>query len=109
MNLVVGNLQAQEGEKIQGFLKIVNTDIEVPCTLINGSKEGKTVVITGGTHGGEYPGIEAAIQLAKELCPKDVAGNIVILHPLNLPAFRAKLQYVGPFDGKNLNREFHLF
>ncbi|MBN2287120.1 MAG: succinylglutamate desuccinylase/aspartoacylase family protein [Tissierellales bacterium] len=106
MKLVIGNLEAEIGQKTQGYLNIVNSDIKVPCTLINGIKDGKTVVITGGTHGGEYPGIEAAIQLAKELMPNDVSGKIIIVHPLNVPAFQAKLQYVGPYDGKNLNREY---
>jgi predicted deacylase len=106
MSLKVGNLEAKEGEKKQGYLKIVNTDIEVPCTIINGNEEGKTVSITGGTHGGEYPGIETAVRLAKELNPETVNGKLIILHPCNLPAFHAKLQYIGPYDGKNLNREY---
>lgn len=106
MKLVVGNLEAEIGQKTQGYLNIVNSELKVPCTLINGKNEGKTVVITGGTHGGEYPGIEASIQLAKEISPDDVFGHIIIAHPLNLPAFKSKLQYIGPYDGKNLNREF---
>ena len=106
MKLVVGNLEAAVGEKTQGYLNIINTELKVPCTLINGTKVGKTVVITGGTHGGEYPGVESSIQLARELSPEDISGQLVITHPLNLPAFKAKLQYIGPYDGKNLNREF---
>lgn len=106
MDLVVGNLTAKEGEKVQGFFEIQNTNIKAPCTLINGEKSGKTVVITAGTHGGEYPGIEAAIRLATELTPKDLHGCLIIMHPYNIPAFEAKLQYLNPIDGKNLNREF---
>ena len=106
MELKVGNLIAKSGEKIQDYLEIMNTDLRVPCTLINGASDGKTVAITAGTHGGEYPGIEAAIQLAKELTPEAVKGQLIILHPYNLPAFEAKLQYLNPYDGKNLNREF---
>jgi len=106
MSLKVGNLEAKEGEKKQGYLKIINTEIEVPCTIINGNEEGKTVSITGGTHGGEYPGIETAVRLAKELTPETINGKLIILHPCNLPAFHAKLQYIGPYDGKNLNREY---
>ena len=106
MKLTVGNLEVEIGKKTQGYLDIINTEIKVPCTLINGKNEGKTIVITGGTHGGEYPGIEAAIQLANDLKPEDVSGQIIIIHPLNVPAFKAKLQYIGPYDGKNLNREY---
>jgi len=106
MTLKVGNIEAKKGEKNQGFLNIINSEIKVPCTVINGNEEGKTVSITGGTHGGEYPGIEAAIRLAKELTPEMIQGKLIILHPCNLPAFHAKLQYIGPYDGKNLNREY---
>ena len=106
MELNVGNLRAHAGEKVQDFLTILNTEEKVPCTLINGTGEGKTVVITAGTHGGEYPGIEAAIRLAGELTPDKIKGQLVILHPFNLPALKAKLQYLTPYDGKNLNREF---
>lgn len=106
MTLRVGNMEAKKGEKNQGYLNIINTELSIPCTLINGVNEGKTVSITGGIHGGEYPGIETAIRLASELTPKMVSGKIIILHPCNLPAFQAKLQYIGPYDGKNLGSEF---
>jgi predicted deacylase len=87
MTLKVGNIEVKK----QGFLNIINSEIKVPYTVINGNKEGKTVSITGGTHGGEYPGIEAAIRLAKELTPEMIQGELIILHPCNLPAFHAKL------------------
>lgn len=106
MTLRVGNLEAKKGEKTRGYLKIINTNISVPCTLINGLNDGKIVSITGGIHGGEYSGIETAIRLASDLTPQMVSGKLIILHPCNLPAFHAKLQYIGPYDGKNLNREF---
>lgn len=102
----VGNLTAQPGTKVRGFLKVINSDLEMPITLINGAKPGKTVVITGGTHGGEYPGIETAIRLAQQLEPAEVSGRLAIVHPVNTTAFLAKTQYVGPLDGKNLNRVF---
>ncbi len=106
MELRVGNLKAVEGEKVQGYFEVLHTDLKVPCTLINGKKPGKTVVITGGTHGGEYPGVEAAIRIAGELQPEMVSGKVIVMHPYNLPAFEARLQYLTPQDGKNLNREF---
>lgn len=104
--LSVGELSASAGSKVQGYLEVEGTPVKMPITLINGVNEGKTVVITGGTHGGEYPGVEASIRLAKILQPADVSGQLIIVHPVNVPAFQAKLQYVGPYDGKNLNREY---
>lgn len=104
--LKVGNLEAEPGSKVQGYLDVAGTDIKMPVTLINSGSPGKTVVITGGTHGGEYPGIEAAVRLAAKLSPEVISGRLIIVHPVNVPAFYAKLQYIGPYDGKNLNRMF---
>lgn len=105
-DLKVGALTAVEGSKVQGYLEVAGTPVKMPITLINGVNEGKTVVITGGTHGGEYPGVEASIRLAKSIQPADISGQLIIVHPVNVPAFQAKLQYVGPYDGLNLNREY---
>lgn len=104
--LTVGNLKARAGAKVQKYLEVEGTPVKLPVTLINGVNPGKTVVITGGTHGGEYPGVEASIRLAQMLQPEDVSGQLIIVHPVNVPAFQGKTMYVGPYDGKNLNREF---
>lgn len=94
------------GIKSQGFIAVEGTPVKMPATLIAGAKPGKQILITGGVHGGEYPCIETAIQLAKNINPKEVKGSIVVIHPVNVSAFLAKLQYYGPYDGKNLNRVF---
>ncbi len=101
-----GNLVAKEGEKVQGYVTVPGTDVKMPATLINGVNDGKTVVITGGTHGGEYPGVETSIRVAAMLKPEDVSGALIVVHPVNTPAFFAKMQYVSPLDGKNLNRMY---
>lgn len=103
---IVGDMEVKQGEKIQGYLGVKNSDVKMPITMINGSKIGKTVIITGGIHGGEYPGIETAIRMANKIDPKEVSGKIAIIHPVNVPAFESKMQYYGPEDGKNLNRMF---
>ena len=101
----VGSLTCAPNSKVRGFLKVAGTGIEMPVTLVSGA-EGKTVVITGGTHGGEYPGIETAIRLAQEIDPEDIQGNLAIVHPVNTTSFLARTQYYVPADGKNLNRVF---
>jgi predicted deacylase len=104
--LTIGKLTAEPGTKVQGYLDVFGSELKMPVTLINGSKSGKTVVITGGTHGGEYPGVEASIRIAARLKSEDIAGRVVVVHPVNVRAFAAKMQYLGPDDGKNLNRVF---
>jgi predicted deacylase len=104
--LCVGSLVAKAGEKVSGLLPVPGTDIEIPVTLISGKEEGPRVAATGGIHGCEYPGIESAIRLAAKLDPAKVKGSVVVVHVSNPPSFFARSIYVGPFDGKNLNRVF---
>lgn len=104
--LSLKNLVAQKGEKVQGLVKIYDTDYSIPVTLINGKEDGKSILITAGIHGGEYPCIQTAIELANEIDPNDVYGNIIIIHPVNTTGFKEKISAVVPEDNKNLNRVF---
>ncbi len=104
--LKIGGLSADEGEKKQGYVDILNTHAKLPVTLINGQKPGKTVLITAGVHGGEYPCIQTAIELAQELEPNQISGRIILVHPVNTSAFEAICPAVVPEDGKNINRVF---
>lgn len=104
--LQLGNLIANKGEKKQGVVKVYDTDYSMPVTLINGEKEGKTILITGGIHGCEYTAIQTVIELANEINPEDVTGKIIIIHPVNVQAFKKKVSAVIVEDNKNLNREF---
>ena len=102
----IGPLSAAEGEKVSGFLPVANTDLEIPVTLINGAKEGKTILICGGVHNAEYVGIQAAMELAQELAPEMVCGNILIIHLANRSGFEHRTMSLVYEDGKNLNRVF---
>ena len=105
-DLVVGNLKAAPGTKVSGFLPVPGTDVQLPVTLVNGAKEGPRLSVTGGIHGAEYPGIDAAIRFAGKLDPAALAGTVVVVHISNPPAFHARTVYINPMDGKNLNRVF---
>jgi len=104
--LVVGSAQAAPGSKATGYLEVPGTPIRMPITVVNGAAPGPRVSITAGVHGGEYPGIEAAIQTAAGLDPKNVRGQVVVVHIVDVPAFHARSIYVCPLDGKNPNRVF---
>ncbi|MEP2670109.1 MAG: succinylglutamate desuccinylase/aspartoacylase family protein [Cyclobacteriaceae bacterium] len=104
--LATHGIETTTNNKSSGFISVEGTPVKMPATLIAGAKPGKQILITGGVHGGEYPCIETSIQLARQIDPSEVSGSIVIIHPVNVPAFLSKLQYYGPYDGKNLNRVF---
>ncbi len=104
--LKIGELTAERGQKVSGFVKIQGAEFGIPVTLICGEQEGETVLISGGLHNAEYVGIQAAMELADELKPEDVTGNIIIIRLMNRTGFEHRTMSVVYEDGKNLNREF---
>lgn len=99
-----GGLSAAPGEKIQGYVPLGPSSHQIPATLINGKSEGKTVLISSGIHGSEYPGILTAMELARELTPEMIRGQLILLHPVNVSAFYNRVSYLHPEVGENLNR-----
>jgi N2-acetyl-L-2,4-diaminobutanoate deacetylase len=78
--------------------------LRVPLVVIqNGA--GPTVLLTGGNHGDEYEGPIALIKLARSLEPDQIAGRVILLPALNLPAVLAGTR-VSPIDQINMNRAF---
>ena len=102
----LGDVPVRRGEKYQGDIFFANGDIVLPGTIICGKLPGKTMLITGGVHSGEYVGIQACVELGAELQPEKTVGTIVILKVLNRPAFENRAGSLGLSDGKNLNRVF---
>lgn len=105
-SVLYGGITAAPGTKYCGWVPVPDTDYKLPVTVINGSKEGKTVLITAAIHGYEYPSIEAAFRLAESVDPQEVSGQIIIINPVNLDGFLTRTPYLVPQDGKNLNRLF---
>jgi len=78
--------------------------LRVPLTVIkNGS--GPTIILEGGNHGDEYEGPIVLGDLIRDLDPAHVAGRLIIVPAINLPAVEASLR-VSPLDGLNFNRTF---
>ncbi len=102
----LGDVTVRRGEKYQGDISFANGDIVLPGTIICGKLPGKTMLITGGVHSGEYVGIQACVELGAALQPEKTVGTIVILKVLNRPAFENRAGSLGLSDGKNLNRVF---
>jgi predicted deacylase len=104
--LTVGPLQAARGERTRGWLAVPGTAVRLPLTVVCGARPGPTLLVTAGVHGGEYPGIEAAIRLARDLDPAELSGAVLVAPIVSPSAFQARLQYRVPEDGLNLNRQF---
>lgn len=104
--LSVCGLTVERGTKLRMMLPVPDTKVEIPLTVINGAHEGLVLLVTAGIHGGEYPGIAAAMELGLEIEPQDIHGCLIMLHPVNIQGFWARREFIVPEDGKNLNRVF---
>ncbi|PZR72163.1 MAG: succinylglutamate desuccinylase [Chthoniobacterales bacterium] len=77
-----------------------------PVTTITGAKPGPVLFVGAGVHGGEYPAVETVIRLGTSLDAAEVAGTVVLMPVLNLPAFWQRSMFVCPVDNVNPNRVF---
>lgn len=94
------------GMKKSGFLRLGGGEFSLPYTVICGSHPGKTVLITAAVHGGEYVGIQAAVELADKLKPEKIHGRVILVKTVCRKEFEERSGSVCPEDDKNLNRVF---
>jgi hypothetical protein len=106
--LTIGSLSATAGEKTFGVneFPVQGQPYRLPMWLINGAREGPTLLVTAGVHAAEYASIAAALDLGRTLDPKTLAGRVVVVPVLNVAGFGVRSIYICPLDGKNLNRVF---
>ncbi|MFJ8363786.1 succinylglutamate desuccinylase/aspartoacylase family protein [Streptomyces sp. NPDC093984] len=106
--LSVGSLQAQPGTKARGTVRadLGTLTVDIPLTLVNGTRPGPRVVITAGVHGGEFTPIDAAARLTTLLEAGEVRGQVIICPVANPPAVYQGRLNVSPLDGVNINRVF---
>jgi hypothetical protein len=78
--------------------------IPVPIAVLKRGT-GPTVLLTGGNHGDEYEGPVALMKLARRMKDMELAGRLIVIPALNLPAVLNGSR-TSPIDGANLNRVF---
>src|SRR5436309_13092190 len=78
-------------------------DIEMPLATITGAREGPTLAVISGMHGGEYTGPLAAMRLIQECNPAELAGRLIVIPVLSTRAFMMRNMQLSPVD----EREVH--
>ncbi|MFC6865154.1 succinylglutamate desuccinylase/aspartoacylase family protein [Halomicroarcula sp. GCM10025817] len=79
--------------------------VRMPVTIVNGERPGPTVFLSAAAHGDELNGVEVVREVAQEWDHDDLAGTLVCLPVLNVPAFIAQERYLPIYD-RDLNRSF---
>jgi predicted deacylase len=105
----IGDLIVPRGQKKAGFVDVLEKPIgslSFPLQVINGSRDGPTLLLLAGTHACEYAGIEAAIRMFTGTDPAKLRGALVCVPVLNTPAFESQTPYVCPLDGLNISGLF---
>jgi predicted deacylase len=82
--------------------------VGIPLIIVNGLKEGATLLAAGGEHPDEFEGIRAIQDVGQELEPEKLSGTFMGAPVLNVPACIAKISHdvssmrESPIDFKNL-------
>ena len=81
-------------------------ELELPCFEAAGESDGPHLCLLAGIHGGEYSSIAAVVRFMNALDTRELSGRITAVPIVSMPSFRARMAFVMPQDGKNLNRCF---
>ncbi len=79
--------------------------LDVPMIVLAGTAARPRVVCVAGIHGDEPEGMRALMELADEVDPAALRGQLVLVPVANPTAFAAASR-VSPMDGLDLNRIF---
>lgn len=105
--VAIGSLTAEPGQVVRGFLDVGETatgPVQLPLVIINGADAGPTLCLTAGVHATEYASIAAVMRLTNEIEPNSLRGCIIAVPIISMHMFAARLPFVSPLDGVNLNK-----
>ena len=108
---VVCDVDFDKDGKQSGYLRVPNSTNEsaygtilIPIWVVKNG-DGPTVLFTSGIHGDEYEGPVALGRVVQRLEPEAIAGTVIIIPCVNVPAFLNGTR-LSPLDNLNLNRIF---
>jgi len=107
--IILDDIVSIRGKRTDGYVnfgqKPDGSQFRIPVIIIEGEKEGPTLLVDACTHGDEYEGAEAIVEIAKKLETEKFVGTFVGVPALNFEAFSC-ISRVSITDGYNLNRIF---
>ena len=107
-DLQIGPHTFSPGER--GFVElpfgrsIMHSDLCFGVHVFRGRKAGPRLLVCAGVHGDEINGVEIARRLISSPPTKRLAGDLIVVPIVNVPAFVARQRYLP--DRRDLNRLF---
>jgi predicted deacylase len=97
----VGSAVAAPGTKVRGHIPVTRlaggSELTIPVIVINGVKPGPCLWIDAAIHGDEPEGTVTCHNLARQIAPESLAGTLVLVPAMNVPAYEAG-QRGNPLD-----------
>jgi uncharacterized protein len=105
--ITVGSASAKPGELARGAISAGEmrntTPLDIPVMVVNGEKEGPTILIACGAHPPEISTLEAARRVVRdEVKPSKLRGSIIWIPVQNPLAYEAAAR-ASPEDGGNIS------
>jgi hypothetical protein len=102
LRITIGSASADSGEKSHGFVQVSRSSaglpIGIPVNIVNGKKEGPTLVASGAMHGSEVIGTCVTSRLFKNLDPSQMKGVFIGVPVMNTWAFEAEHRVAQVLD-----------
>jgi predicted deacylase len=101
MTITIGTAVAAPGTTARGFIPVTKlaggSSLEIPLIVINGARPGPCLWIDASIHGDEPEGTLTCQSLARHLSAGELAGTLVLVPAMNVPAYEAG-QRGNPLD-----------
>lgn len=99
--ITVGSAVAAPGTAVRGHIAVTKlaggSDLNIPVIVINGIRPGPCLWVDAAIHGDEPEGTVTCQQVARLIKPESLAGTLVLVPALNVPAYEAG-QRGNPLD-----------
>ena len=104
----ISGVRVALGETREIYLKVsesyLASSIQIPVTVIRGSKPGPTAFVLAALHGDEINGVDIVRRLIFDIDHENLSGTLIAVPVANIPGFLTQNRYL-PYH-RDLNRFF---
>ncbi|MDQ2053024.1 succinylglutamate desuccinylase/aspartoacylase family protein [Halobellus sp. H-GB7] len=105
----LGTASAGPGEMDTGRLEVGEardgSSVGLPCAVINGASDGKTLYMQAASDGDELNGVGVINRVVPQLDPAELSGTILVVGIVNYHAFQVA-EHRNPIDDTKMNRAY---